>query len=70
MFHYVNALISREKKMKPFWIANIILAFFIVGVIVAWLFGTVEQRNRKINSTIKSSYDKQVDENYLREKSK
>lgn len=69
MFYYVNALISREKKIKPFWIANIILALLIVGVVVAWLFGTVEQRNEKISNTVTSSYEKQVDENVTQENS-
>ena len=67
MFYYVNALISKEKRIRPLWIANVVLLLLIVGVVVAWFFGTVEQRNEKIDNTSTSFYEKQVDENVEQE---
>ena len=67
MFYYVNALISKEKRIRPLWIANVVLLLLIVGVVVAWFFGTVEQRNEKIDNTSTRFYEKQVDENVEQE---
>lgn len=60
MFYYVNALISKEKRIRPLWITNIVLLLLIVGVVVAWFLGTVEQRNEKIDNMSTSFYEKQV----------
>lgn len=68
MFYYVNALISKEKRIRPLWITNIVLLLLIVGVVVAWFLGTVEQRNEKIDNMSTSFYEKQVDENVEQEK--
>ena len=67
MFYYVNALISKEKRIRPLWITNIVLLLLIVGVVVAWFLGTVEQRNEKIDNMSTSFYEKQVDENVEQE---
>lgn len=67
MFYYVNALISKEKRIRPLWITNIVLLLLIVGVVVAWFLGTVEQRNGKIDNMSTSFYEKQVDENVEQE---
>lgn len=63
MFYYVNALIDKEKKIKPFWISNIVLVLLIISVVVAWFFGAVEQRNEKINNIGISFCEKQIEEN-------
>lgn len=63
MFYYVNALIDKDKKIKPFWISNIVLVLLIIGVVVAWLLGTVEHRNEKINSIGTSFFEEQIEGN-------
>jgi len=50
LFYYIDRLVrvKSEPKIKPLFIANGIILVLIIGVIVSWGFGLVENRNKSL----------------------
>lgn len=61
MFYYVNLLINKQNVIKPIWISNIILCLLILGVVLAWCFGFVEQRNKEIKDIVNIPVETQIE---------
>lgn len=47
MFHFTGKLVQNDASLKPFWGSNVVFIVLLAAVVVAWLFGCVEQRNSR-----------------------
>ncbi len=48
LFYYINGIVSKEERIKPLIVSNVIIVLLIVVVIIAWAFGVVEYRDECI----------------------
>lgn len=49
LFYYINLLVNKEKKLFPLAVSNIVIVVLLIGTIIAWNCGWVENRNERIN---------------------
>lgn len=60
LFYYINALVNRDKKLLPLIISNIVIIALVIGTIIAWNFGWVENRDERIKSQSKGSVIEEI----------
>lgn len=48
LFYYIDGLVNRDEKTWPLLIANAVLIALILITVIAWNFGWVETRNKRI----------------------
>lgn len=55
LFYYINKIVCREGKILPLLISNLILIVLIAAVVLAWHFGWVENRGRRLERSASSN---------------
>ncbi|MCD7957026.1 MAG: hypothetical protein LUG93_15020 [Lachnospiraceae bacterium] len=57
LFYYINKIVCKEEKLKPLVISNAVIFILIVVVILAWGFGVIEQREKRIYGIRTTAYE-------------
>lgn len=50
MFYYINSLVDKKNKIYPLIISNSVIILLLIGTVVAWHCGFVEDRNTRIKT--------------------